>query len=185
MEIEEIIASENLSKRTLSSLKKIVENSQPNNAELINLLDQYINNNISKENLDMINLTIAALLDALDYPTDEWAITENQFKGLNYLKEAIIEYIITPVKNMDVVLDNVGFKNNSDITTINNSIVDYMVNYGAQEKIQGFLRIYSTNYQSAINHSTNPGVIIPIYAKAITSKIKEMNKNNKNNNHTL
>ena len=178
MDIEKIILENNLSKRDLASFKKIVNEVQPLNNELIIKLDSYINTNISDENFELMDLTINSLLEALDYPTEGWAIkTENQLNGYIYLKDAIIEYAFTPFKNMDTVLDNVAFINGTNKGIVNNTIIDYIVNYGDPKKIQNAFKMYSTNYENAIYNSTKPSAFIPIYAKAVTSKFAEITKN--------
>ena len=178
MNIEEIIIKENLGKRQLSAFKKIIENEQPFNKQLIDLVEQYINPVVDTKNIDTINATVNALFEALDYTIDEWANDDNMNKGYGYIKEAIAEYITTPYRNIDVIADNIGFMHDESAEAVNHAMVGFIVSGGNPVKIQNAFKLYSPDYQGAINKSTSPQVFIPTYAKAVVTKMAEMNKDN-------
>ena len=178
MNIEEIIIKENLGKKNLSALKKIIEAEQPYNRQLLDILEKYINPVVDKKNIEMINTTTDALFEALDYTIDEWANDDNLNKGYGYVKEAIAEYITTPYRNIDVILDNIGFSHDEEKESVNHSMVGFIVSGGNPVKIQNAFKLYSKDYQNSIKHSTSPQGFIPIYAKAVVTKIAEMNKDN-------
>lgn len=181
MDIERIITEEGLSKRNLAAFKQIIAEVQPYNIDLYSKIDKYINTNFNDENAYLINLTIKALFEALDYPTEEWQIKEeSQYRGYKYLKSAIIEYALTPYKNIDIILDNVAFVNKTNMKTVHGEMMGYIANHGDPKKIQNAFKIYSNDYENAIYNSTNPAIFIPIYAKAVTTKFKEMTKDEEN-----
>ena len=176
MNIEEMIIKENLGKRQLSAFKKIVEEEQPLNKQLIDSIEQYINPVLDTKNISAINSTIDALFEALDYTIDEWANDDNTNKGYKYIKEAITEYITTPYRNIDVISDNVGFMYDDDKNSVDKAMIGFIVNGGNPVKIQNAFKLYSPDYQNAIIHSTSPQTFIPTYSKAVITKIVEMKK---------
>ena len=175
MDFNKIIAQKNLSKRDLSKLKDLVMLVQPNNGELVAILDNYIYYTPDVETLNIMEKTISALFQSLDYPTEEWAIENKaEWEGYNYAKKCITEYCLTETKNIDIIVDNIAFSYNVDSKEVVSSIVSYMTNFGDSKKINNAFHQYSNDLNRDIRNYNKPEGFIPVYSKAIVTKIKEM-----------
>lgn len=176
--IEQLIKEKNISKRELSKFKDIVQNYQPENIMLTSLLTQYMFRNVDNETLKMFDKTIDALFESLDYPTEEWAINDTKkLNGYHLVKESIIEYCTSDAKDISTIIDNVAFLKRISVDEVRNSMQLYMSSYGDISKVMNAFMQYSDDYKSNVKKSNMPEVYIPIYSKAVVSKIKEMKSN--------
>lgn len=176
MDYNETIASKNFSKRELTKFKEIVEDIQPQNRELIGILSNFINFVPDVQTLNIMDKTITALFESLEYPTEEWAIEDRQnLLGYNYAKRCIIEYCLTKTKDIDIIVDNVALLYNANTDEVEKSIISFMTTYGNQVKINNAFKQYSTNLNRDIRNYNKPEGFIPVFSKAVVSKIKEFN----------
>lgn len=173
--MEQLIKNNNISRRELSKFNEIVKNYQPTNIILSSLLQQYTYRNIDNNTLKMFDKTIDALFESLDYPTQNYDF-DDEYKIIRYklVKDSIIEYCTTDVKDMNTIIDNVAFLNNMDVEDVKKGMQSYMSSYGDVVKIMNAFSIYSDDYKSNVRKSTLPETYIPIYSKAVVEKIKEM-----------
>ena len=110
--IEQIIKEQKITRRELEKFWIIVKNYQPNNDSLLVLLSHNIIRNINRETLYTFEKTIDALLQSLDYPVDEIKFDDkSKYNGYKLVKDCIIEYCVTDINDMSMILDNVSFLN--------------------------------------------------------------------------
>lgn len=177
--MEQLIKDNNISKRELSKFNEIIKNYQPTNIFLSSLLQQYTRRNVDNNTLKMFDKTIDALFESLDYPTMEIDFKDiSKLTGYRLVKDSIIEYCTTDVKNIDILIDNIAFINNMKVDDVKKEMQSYMSSYGDILKIMNAFSIYSEDYKSNVRKSNLPEAYIPVYSKAVVEKIKEM-KNGK------
>ncbi len=173
--IEQLIKENNISRKELSKFNEIVKNYQPTNIVLSSLLEQYTNRNLNNNTLKMFDTTVDALFNSLDYPTEEYSIDDpNKLVGYKLVKDSIIEYCTTDIKNISTIIDNVAFLNNMSIEDVEKRMQLYMSSYGDILKIMNAFSMYSDDYKANVRKSTSPETYIPVYSKAVVEKIKEM-----------
>jgi len=178
--MEQLIKNNNISRRELSKFKNIVQNYQPNNGSLISLLTQYTYRYIDPKTQAMFDKTIDALFKSLDYPVEELEITDSKMlNNYKFIKDCIIEYCTTDIKDISTIIDNVAFLNNTSIIVVEKGMKSYMSGYGDVKKIMNAYIMYGDNYKINVMSSNLPETYIPIYSKAVVSKIKEMKNNTK------
>ena len=176
--MKQLIKDNNISRRELEKFNEIVKNYQPTNIFLSSLLKQYTRRNIDNNTLMMFDKTIDALFKSLDYPTIEFDFNDiSKLTGYKLVKDSIIEYCTTDVKNIDMLIDNVAFINNMKVDDVKKEMQSYMSSYGDIIKIMNAFSIYSDDYKTNVRKSTLPETYIPIYSKAVVEKIKEMKSN--------
>lgn len=183
--IEQIIKEQKITRRELEKFWIIVKNYQPNNDSLLVLLSHNIIRNINRETLYTFEKTIDALLQSLDYPVDEIKFDDkSKYNGYKLVKDCIIEYCVTDINDMSMILDNVSFLNRKPIKQVEKEMQLYMSSYGDSQKIVNAYNRYSED-KNNINKSILPDVYIPIFSKAVVEKIKEMKafKNNESEQH--
>lgn len=169
------IKNDNISRRELAKFERLIENYQPENVQLYSALNKLIYSDIDSKNKMMFDKTIDALFNSLDYPTEEWAITDSKmFDGYKLVKDCIIEYCTTDVKNITTVIDNVAFLHDKPIADVEKNMQLYMSSYGDTNKIMNAFMQYSDDFQTNVRKSNLPEGYIPVYSKAVALKIKEM-----------
>lgn len=172
--IEQIIKEQKITRRELEKFKLIIKNYQPNNTSFLSLLSDYINRNLDQKTLYTFEKTIDALLQSLDYPVEESEFDDEiKYNGYKLIKDSIIEYCVTDINDISIIVDNVSFLHKKPIKQVEKEMQLYMSSYGDSQKIVNAYSRYSDD-KNNINKSTLPEVYIPIFSKAVVEKIKEM-----------
>ena len=178
--IEELINKYDISKRDLNNFKKIIESYQPGNDSLTSLLMQYTYRNVDKKALAMLDKTTDELFDSLEYPIEDDLVHDvKKLDGYKLIKDCIIEYCTTNIKNIAIVIENVAFLNNKKTSDVKKSMQLYMSNFGSTEKVMNIFSKYSDDYRLSIRKSIQPEIYIPIYSKAVVGKIQELKASKK------
>jgi len=101
----------------------------------------------------------------------------NMLTNYKLVKDSIIEYCVTDVKDISTIIDNVAFFNSMEIEDVEKRLNIYMSSYGDTSKVMNVFSRYSEDYINNIRKSNLPETYIPIFSKAVAQKIKEMQNN--------